>query len=275
MEEEKKTQPTSENESNPNEEDEVNTTDLLGEGEDDKGKSAEAGKETPTDETEAEKDGKPESKPQDRETNAKNAERRRRQKEREEQRQKEREEEIRRQAVFEVKSGQVTEEELRDLSLTKVETEEQLFLVEQFRKAKSEGNENPLAEAYKALFKKQNEDKAQAEAKAKEEAEVEQRRKEIVMKDQQAFKAKFGKTTAEVIKNEEEFMSLFGNLIDQDKGNFTELYSAYIAMKQNRKDTAKKEGAFPTNNSSTSDGNSGNMTDEEFKKYYIGKYGHF
>ncbi len=272
MEEENKVQPTSE--PNPTGEEEVKTTDLNDETKPSE-QSAEAGKETSKeDESKSEEEGSTEHKPQDRETNAKNAERRRRQKEREEQRQKEREAEIRRQAVFEVKSGQVTADELRELSLAKVETEEQLFLVEQLRKAKKEGAENPQAEADKALFKKQSDDKAEAEAKAKAEAEAEAKRTEVVARDQQAFKAKFGKTTAEVMKNEEEFMSLFGKLIDQDKGNFTELYSAYTALKQERKDAAKKEGSFPTNTSSSSDGES-NMSDEEFKKYYIGKYGHF
>lgn len=260
-------------EPNPTGEDEVKTTDLKDETKPSE-PSAEEGKETSKEEeSNAEEEGNTDPKPQDRDTNAKNAERRRRQKEREEQRQREREDEIRRQAVFEVKSGQVTADELKELSLPKVETEEQLFLVEQLRKAKSEGAENPQAEAYKALFKKQSDDKAKAEAQAKAEAEAEARRKEVVAKDQQAFKAKFGKTTAEVMKNEEEFMSLFGNLIDQDKGNFTELYSAYTTLKKERKDTAKKDGSFPTSSESGSSSSGNDESDADFKKRWIAEHG--
>lgn len=272
--EEKEKVPTTP-EPNPNGEDEVKATDVL-DGEPKAADPAEEGQKDAAEENpdKSAEDGKPNPKAQDRETDAKNAERRRRAKEREAQRQKEREDEIRRQAVFDVKSGQVTADELRDLSLDKVENEDQLFLVEQYRKAKADGNENPQADAYKALFKKQNEEKAAAQAKAEADRKAEQAKLEVVRKDQIEFKAKFGKTTAEVMQNEEEFMSLFGDAIDQEKGNFTKLYAAYTAMKQGRAAASKKDGSFPTNSKGkTTD--SGEESDEEFMKRYQATYGHW
>ena len=270
MEEEKKVTPTPE--PNPNGENDVNTTDIEDESQP-KTDPAEEGQEGNGGKPAAGNDGgNPNPPKQSRETDAQNAERRRKAKEREEQRQKEREEQIRRQAVFEVKSGQVTAEELSELGLAKVEDEDQLFLVESLRKAKADGAENPQAAAYQALFKKQSEDKAAAKAKSDAEEATKQRRIATVAQDQANFKAKFGKTTAEVMKNEEEFMQLFGGLIDQDKGNFTELYTAYTQMKSKQRDAAKADGSFPTNPQSGKPGEE-KESDEDFKKRYIAKYG--
>lgn len=272
MEEEKKVTPTPE--PNPNGENDVNPTDIEDESQP-KTDPAEEGKEGNGDKPAAGNDGgNPNPPKQSRETDAQNAERRRKAKEREEQRQKEREEQIRRQAVFEVKSGQVTAEELSELGLAKVEDEDQLFLVESLRKAKAEGAENPQAEAYKALFRKQSEDRAKASAEAQAQQADLARRKEIVAKDQAAFKTKFGKTTAEVMQNEPEFMTLFGKLIDESKGNFTELYTAYHTMKSGQREEAKREGAIPTGGNGNSDPNV-EESDEEFKERYKKKYGHW
>ena len=272
MEEEKKVTPTPE--PNPNGENDVNPTDIEDESQP-KTDPAEEGKEGNGGKPAAGNDGgNPNPPKQSRETDAQNAERRRKAKEREEQRQKEREEQIRRQAVFEVKSGQVTAEELKELDLDKVEDEDQLFLVESLRKAKADGAENPQAAAYQALFKKQSKDKAAAKAKSDAEEATKQRRIATVAQDQANFKAKFGKTTAEVMKNEEEFMQLFGGLIDQDKGNFTELYTVYHTMKSSQREEAKREGAIPTGGNGNSDPNV-EESDEEFKERYTKKYGHW
>lgn len=274
MEEEKKVQPTAE--PNPNGENEqVNPSDLENEEGNQNQPNPEAGEgENPTENPESEEGGQNPSNPpkQDRKTDAKYAEERRQRKAREEQRQREREEQIRRQAVFEVKSGQVTAEELSELGLAKVEDEDQLFLVESLRKAKADGVENPQATAYQALFKKQTAEKAEAKAKADAQEAEKQKRLATVAQDQSNFKAKFGKTTAEVMKGEPDFMRLFGNLIDQDKGNFTELYSAYTSMKQEQTNAAKNEGSFPTNSNAPSN-NSGEESDEDFKKRWIAEHG--
>jgi len=274
--EENKVQATSE--PNPTGDDEVKVTDLT-DGEDTSDNSAKAGEEKKADDApEAKKeDDKAQAKAkQDRETDAKNAERRRKQKEkeREEAERKAREAEIRRQAVFEVKSGQVTADELGELGLSKCEDEDQLFLVESLRKAKAEGVENPQAHAYQALFKKKTEERAEAKAKAEAEEAAKNKQKETVANDQKAFLAKFGKSTAEVMKNEPEFMNLFGKLIDPDKGNFTELYSVYSEMKGTKRDDAKKDGSFSASqgNRSEGQGQSRPKTLEEFEKYWAEKY---
>lgn len=275
MEEEEKNPPTSD--SNPNGDEQVTQSDIKDGGANEHTDQAKEGDKTGGQsqaEEDADKSGN-QKHAQDRETDAQNAERRRRQKEREAAKQRELEERIRRQAVFDVKSGQVTADELKELSLGKVETEDQLFLVESLRKAKADGSENPLADAYKALFRKQESDKAEASAKAEAQRKAEEAKRETVARDQQAFKAKFGKTTAEVMKTDEEFMSLFGNLIDQEKGNFTELYSAYVSMKKQGRDDAKRDGSFPAGSKGGNPGEAVVETDEEFKKRYIQKYGHW
>lgn len=257
---------------NPNggTDDEVKVTDVTDDAKT-QAKSAEEGKKDGEGEGKNQSGGDNPVPKQSRETDAINAERRRKAKEREEQRQKEREAEIRRQAVFEVKSGQVTADELRELSLAKVETEDQLFLVENLRKAKAEGLENPVAYAYRELYGKTEAEKAKADEAKKEE----EKSKAIVAKDQADFKAKFGKTTADVVKNEPEFMTIFGPLIDPSKGNFTALYTAYKATKGSSEENAKKEGSFPTNaqgGNKPSDPKTGE-TDEQFKQRYIKEHG--
>lgn len=271
MEEENKTQATVE--SNPNEGNQVEASDL--EENESKGNEAPTGEEKPNDQKSVE-EGKPQANPkQSREEDAKFAEERRKRKARDEARQKAREEEIRRQAVFEVKSGQVTADELSELGLDKVEDDDQLFLVESLRKAKADGNENPLAKAYQDLYRKKSVERAEAKAKSDAEKAVEEKRMKMVAQDQANFKAKFGKTTAEVVKNEEEFMNLFGNMLDADKANFTELYTAYTTLKKSNSDTAKKQGSFPTNPSGSQGSSSEEESDEDFKKRWIAEHGHW
>lgn len=276
MEEEKKVPPTSE--PNPNGENEnVDPSDLDdGEGAQSQPNPEEGAGENPADKPNPEEQGQNPSNPpkQTRKTDAQYAEERRQRKAREEAARKKREEEIRRQAVFEVKSGQVTAEELSELGLAKVEDEDQLFLVESLRKAKADGVENPQATAYQALFKKQATARAEAQAQAQAQEAEKQKRIATVAQDQANFKAKFGKTTAEVMKGEPEFMRLFGSLIDQDKGNFTELYTAYTSMKQEQSGAAKGEGSFPTNSNAPSSGGA-DETDEDFKKRWIAEHGHW
>lgn len=272
MEEENKIPTTPE--SNPNGDDRVNMSDIDDENEG-QGDSKPTGDEKPNDQQKPSDDGqKPNPSRQDRRTDAEYAEERRKRKEREEALRKKRDEEIRRQAVFDVKKGQVTPEELAELGLQKVEDEDQLFLVESLRKAKASGAENPLATAYQELYKRQSAERAEAQERAKAEEAEKQKRIATVAQDQAAFKAKFGKTTAEVLKNEPEFVELFGKLIDQDKGNFTELYDAYTQLKAKHSDTARREGTFPTNSNGPANGDV-SESDEEFKKRWIAEHGHW
>ena len=274
MDEKEKVPPTSE--PNPNEGNQVNASDLENEKDGQGGQTKPTGEENQEGQPKQEEGGKPNGQAkQDRKTDAQYAEERRQRKAREEARQKAREEEIRRQAVFEVKSGQVTADELKELDLDKVENEDQLFLVESLRKAKAEGVENPQAEAYKALFKKQAADRAQAQAKSQAEEQAKQKKIATVAQDQANFKAKFGKTTAEVMKSEPEFMQIFGNLIDPDKGNFTELYTAYTSMKEEQSKAAKGEGSFPTDSSGSAGKGGAEESDEDFRKRYIAEHGHW
>ncbi len=212
---------------------------------------------------------------QSREDDAKYAEERRKRKEREEAARKKREDEIRRQAVFQVKKEQVTSGELGELGLDKVEDEDQLYLVETLRKAKADGVENPVAYAYQSLYKREIEAKNAKKAEEEAATAAKERRLAVAAEDQKNFKAKFGKTTQEVIKNEPEFMKLFGQFIDADKGNFTELYTAYTSMKQEQSKVAKAYGSFPTNSNGSTGKGEPEESDEDFKKRFIAEHGHW
>lgn len=269
MEDEKKNPLPSD--SNPNEgNEEVESSDL--DDEESKGKEPEpTGEGDESDDSKNKEDEQKTAKAkQSREEDAKYAEERRKRKEREEAARKKRDDEIRRQAVFQVKKEQVTSGELGELGLTEVKDEDQLYLVETLRKAKADGVENPVAYAYQSLYKREIEAKNAKKAEEEAATAAKERRLAVAAEDQKNFKAKFGKTTQEVIKNEPEFMKLFGQFLDADKGNFTDLYGAYMALKKDVSDKAKKDGSFPTNgqgNGTTTE------TDEEFMKRYKAQYG--
>lgn len=276
MEEEKKTPQASE--SNPNGNEEVTNSDLDDENhqEEKDPKEGDGGEGSADDGSQKtdEEGKKPNPQKQSRELDAKFAEERRKRKEREEAQKKKHDEEVANKALFDYKSKQVTQDELNELGLSKVEDEEQMFLVESLRKAKSDGAENPVASAYQSLFKKNSEEKAtkKAEEEAKEAAR--KKREATVAEDQKNFKAKFGKSTADAMK-EEEFMSLFGAALDPDKGNFTELYSGYSEMKKKQSEEGKRKGSFTPGSNGNGGGNEqGNKprTREEFEKYWAEKY---
>ena len=261
--------------SNPNEgNEEVESSDL--DDEESKGKEPEpTGKGDESDDSKNKEDEqKPGKSKQSREEDAKYAEERRKRKEREEAARKKHDEEVRQKALFEFKSEQVSADELKELGLQKVENADHLFLVEALRKAKSDGVENPVAYAYQTFYKKDSEAKTAKKAEEEAAKAAEEKRKAVVAEDQKNFKDKFGKTTQEVIKNEPEFMELFGKYLDADKGNFTDLYATYSKMKKQISETAKQEGAFHKHggNGNGGDPKSEPKTLDEFNEYWANKY---
>ena len=133
-----------------------------------------------------------------------------------------------------------------------------------------------MAYTYHEYYKKESEAKVAKKAEEDAASEAQKKRLAAVAEDQKNFKAKFGKSTADVVKNEPEFMKLFGHLIDESKGNFTELYSVYAEMKKGVSDEAKKQGEF-YKGGGNGNGNSGDQgkepkTLEEFDKYWESKY---
>jgi hypothetical protein len=178
------------------------------------------------------------------------------------------EERIRREAEFDVKKGLVKQDTLKELGLEAVESQDDLFLTEKYDEACKNGEENPSADAYKALRAKELEAKKAEEGIAKKDGEE----RAAIAKDQTDFKSKYGKTTAEALsENDGEFRNLFGNFLKP--GNFTQLYGAYLKSKGNVKDEAKDKGSFPTGSSGqTADKKYEEMTPEEKKKYFDKKY---
>lgn len=217
-------------------------------------------------------DGKGKNAPtQSREDDAKNAERRRREKAKAEEEQKAHDDKIREQAEFNVKKGQVTSDELKDLGLEKVDDPEQLYLVEKYRKAKADGKENPVAEAYISLSNKQRDERKTELAAAEAQAKTVEEERQIVAKEQGEVKKKYGKTTGEILRDEPEFKEFFDTY--GKAGTFDACYSSFHKIKGDSDKAAKKAGTFPT--SGTGKGNEGSSTetDEQFLARTKARYG--
>lgn len=268
MEEEKKVAET-----NPNPEtgkDDVSDSDL----EEGKNQSAEenpeAGANNPPDGQSGDGKGKTTPK-QDRDTDSKNAERRRMEKAKAEEERVALEKQIREQAEFDVKKGLVTPDELKDLGLEKVEDPNQLYLAESYRKAKADGKENPVAEAYKSLFAKQSKERAAESAEAQAKAKADEETRAVVAKEQGEIKAKYGKTTGEILRAEPEFKEFFDKY--GKAGSFGTCYETFHSLKGDSEKMAKKAGIPPT--SGTGKGGEGNSTetDEQFLARTKAKYG--
>jgi hypothetical protein len=215
-------------------------------------------------------DGTPAPK-QSREDDAKNAERRRREKAKADQEKQEHDEEIRKQAEFDVKKSQVTDGELKDLGIEQVKDPNDLYLVECYRKAKAEGKENPLAEAYRQQAKKLRDDKAAEEASAKAQADQLEEERQIVATEQGEIKKKYGKTTGEILRDEPDFKEFF----DQygKPGTFDECYSTFHKIRGGSESKAKADGIPPTSGTGKGDGGSSKETDEQFIARTKAKYG--
>lgn len=219
-----------------------------------------------------EKDEAPKSKPerkQSREQDAIYAERRRNAKAEAEQR--ERDERIRKQAEFDVKSGMVTEDELKDLGLGKVEDEDQLYLVERLREAKSKGEEDPVAWAYRQLYVKTSKEKAEAAKEEQEAKETERKQAETIAKEQSDFKAKHGKTTGEVLRDEPDFKAFFDKY--GKPGTFEDCYATFHTIKGDVEQKAKKMGIPPISGTGKGNSDVSQETDEQFLKRTQERYG--
>lgn len=210
-------------------------------------------------------------KKQSREKNSFYAEQRRKAKE--ERERKETETRIRKQVVFEVKKENVKKDELDSLGLNSVETDDDIFLVESYRKSKSEGSENPEAEAYRSLREKKIAEAKEAETKkAKEEEYLQQ-----IAKEQEEVKGKYGKTCKQILDEEpnfKDFLDSFGK-----EKTFIECYEYFNAnikkAKSEEREESKKTATPPTSTSGSSNGktNKTKETDEEFKARWIKEHG--
>lgn len=135
---------------------------------------------------------------------------------------------------------------LEDLGLDSISNEDDLILCENYKKAVDKGEDEPIAAAYKSLYKEQKAKHVEA-LKTKENDEKVNR---LIAEDQKQFKEKFGISTSEALKDEN-FKKLFGDLIEA--GNFTKIYGIYKSVKptdsQDIKVEAKKQGILPSSSS--------------------------
>lgn len=150
-------------------------------------------------------------------------------------------------ANFNGRKNSVSNDALIDLGLESIETEDDLFLCEEYEKAVKRGAENPALEANKAYR-----DKVRKEQQAKNKEET-QKNEQIqkINEDKINFKNKFGIETSEALKDEK-FMSVFGDMISY--GNMTDLYSKYqllVDREEADKEEAKKMGTLPNSSTNT------------------------
>ena len=176
---------------------------------------------------------------------------------------------IRREAAFEVKKDYVKPDTLRELGLDSIETEDDLALAEAYEKAVADGEENPVAVAYRTLRNRDAEARRQRDEQEAERARL----RASIAKEQADFKKEFGVETWEVMDGgNSEFAKKFGHLIRP--GNFAELYRVYRSYTQEGRDAAKAKGVPPTNggNPPAKPKDVSEMDREEFDAYFHTKY---
>lgn len=248
---------------------EVSLNDLEDENKNGEESAAKEGESEDKAENPAKKEGEKPKPKQSRETDAKFAEMRRKQKEEAER--KDLESRIRKQVEFDVKKEAVSKSELEALGIDEVKTDEELLLVESYRKAKAEGEENPELAAYKALHAKQLKDREEANSRAKAKAEAEAEQTQIVANEQAEIRKKYGKSTGEILKEEPDFKKFFDRY--GKAGNFDECYTTFHEIRGDSEQKAKQQGVFPTSGTGDSKGSPTKETDEEFLARTRKQYG--
>lgn len=216
-------------------------------------------------------------KPQSREENHEYAERRRAEKAKSEEI-----ERAKKEATFEAKKGFIPKDTLDELGLDSLEDENDLYIAEEYEKAKREGDENPKARAYRALYLKSREE-------AKQKAEAEKAKAESTKEAQNLqsdFEKKHGVSLTSVISDTSSgFMQEVGRFVgggslSEYYKNFDEAYTAYekrtAEAEAGKKAKAKELGSSFV----TKDGSAGavqpdvsKMTREQFDAYFRAKYG--
>lgn len=130
---------------------------------------------------------------------------------------------------------------MSELGLEEITSEEDIALVEFYKDAKKNGDDNPVRTAYNSLYRKSQESRKADNLKLEEE----RKNKELVDRDAKEFVKKFGISVNEAL-DDKDFMGLFEDQIGF--GNLTALYSKYKTYIDKKKDVDKSKGSMDFTN---------------------------
>lgn len=160
---------------------------------------------------------------------------------------------------------------MSELGLDEITSEEDITLVEFYKDAKKNGDDNPVRTAYNSLYRKSQESRKADNLKLEEE----RKNKELVDRDAKEFVKKFGISVNEAL-DDKDFMGLFEDQIGF--GNLTALYGKYKTYIDKKKDVDKSKGSMDFTNigngiKSSSDPLEG-LEGEAYLKAFNELYGH-
>ena len=160
---------------------------------------------------------------------------------------------------------------MSELGLDEITSEEDIALVEFYKDAKKNGDDNPVRTAYNSLYRKSQESRKADNLKLEEE----RKNKELVDRDAKEFVKKFGISVNEAL-DDKDFMGLFEDQIGF--GNLTALYSKYKAYTDKKKETDKTKGSMDFTNIGSGIKNSSDplegLEGEAYLKAFNELYGH-
>lgn len=165
--------------------------------------------------------------------------------------------------------GFVDSEIMEELGLEGITSEDDIALVESYKNAIKNGDDNPIRTAYNSLYKKSQEAHKLEQEKAQEVSKQE----ELVAKDKREFEKKFGMTADKALEDKD-FMELFGEQISY--GNLSALYGKYKNFTSKSKEVDKSKGTMDfkevgrgvKNSSDPLEGLEGKEYTKAFKKMY-------
>jgi uncharacterized protein YdiU (UPF0061 family) len=133
------------------------------------------------------------------------------------------------------KRENVTEDALKKLGLTRddLEDDDNMVLATEYTKALARGDEDPIASAYKSLWKSSKEAKRKAKEEADSKAKADAETKAKVNEDVAEFRKKYPDVNInDLVKEDSEFNQMFGDVPDVI-GNITKYYGRYLKLKGN------------------------------------------
>lgn len=160
---------------------------------------------------------------------------------------------------------------MSELGLDEITSEEDIALVEFYKDAKKNGDDNPVRTAYNSLYRKSQETRKANNLKLEEE----RKNKELVDRDAKEFVKKFGISVNEAL-DDKDFMGLFEDQIGF--GNLTALYGKYKTYIDKKKDVDKSKGSMDFTNIGSGIKNSSDplegLEGEAYLKAFNELYGH-
>lgn len=160
---------------------------------------------------------------------------------------------------------------MSELGLDEITSEEDIALVEFYKDAKKNGDDNPVRTAYNSLYRKSQESRKADNLKLEEE----RKNKELVDRDAKEFVKKFGISVNEAL-DDKDFMGLFEDQIGF--GNLTALYGKYKTYIDKKKDVDKSKGSMDFTNIGSGIKNSSDplegLEGEAYLKAFNELYGH-